>query len=73
LISGQYHLDSDKKNLTDLGREQAKLLGKRLAESDHIFDSVVMSTMCRATETANLIMDQMKPLPHRSDSIIEEG
>uniref|UniRef100_A0A915DLC1 G-patch domain-containing protein n=1 Tax=Ditylenchus dipsaci TaxID=166011 RepID=A0A915DLC1_9BILA len=28
---GQYFLDSEKKNLTELGREQALLLGKRLA------------------------------------------
>lgn len=49
------------------------VLGKRLAESDHTFDSVTMSTMCRATETANIMMEQMKPLPYKSDSILEEG
>lgn len=70
---GQYHLDSEERNLTELGREQAKLVGKRLAESDIKFDHLVKSTMCRATETANIIMEQMPELPHKSDSIIEEG
>lgn len=37
------------------------------------FDSLVMSTMCRATETANIIMEQMQPIQNKSDSIIEEG
>jgi len=69
---GQYHLESDKKHLTDLGREQATLLGKRLASMDQKFDSLVMSTMCRATETANLILEEL-PVPFKSDSILEEG
>jgi len=70
---GQYILDSEKKNLTELGREQAQLLGKRLASADQKFDSVVMSTMQRATETATLMMEQMKPVTFKSDSILEEG
>jgi len=70
---GQYHLDSEKKNLTDLGREQARLLGKRLAVSDTKFDTVIMSTMNRATETANLMMEQMPPIKSKSDSLLEEG
>ncbi|KAH7729723.1 Protein PGAM-5 [Aphelenchoides avenae] len=70
---GQYHLDSEKKNLTPLGREQAAFLGKRLENSGMKFDSLVMSTMCRATETANIIMEQMQPIQNKSDSIIEEG
>uniref|UniRef100_A0A1I7XD38 Serine/threonine-protein phosphatase PGAM5, mitochondrial n=1 Tax=Heterorhabditis bacteriophora TaxID=37862 RepID=A0A1I7XD38_HETBA len=59
---GQYHLDSEGKNLTPLGREQASLLGKRLAESGIKFDKLVMSTMQRATETANLILQHIPEL-----------
>jgi len=71
---GQYHLKSEKKNLTELGREQATLLGKRMAISNMKFDRVVMSTMNRATETATLALAEMsKEIPRESDSIIEEG
>ncbi|EPB67912.1 phosphoglycerate mutase family protein [Ancylostoma ceylanicum] len=70
---GQYHLDSDTKNLTPLGREQAALLGKRLAESGMKFDSLVMSTMARATETAEIILEHMPSLKRSSCSLIEEG
>lgn len=34
---GQYHMDSEKKNLTDLGREQAKLLGTLRYVPTHIW------------------------------------
>lgn len=44
---GQYHLESDKKNLTPLGREQAQLLGERLAKTGIKYDVCVMSTMNR--------------------------
>lgn len=56
-----------------LRQEQARLLGKRLANCDHKFDSVIMSTMNRATETATIMMEQMSEILHKSDSIIEEG
>lgn len=70
---GQYFLDTDKKNLTPLGREQAALLGKRLAESGMKFDSLVMSTMTRATETAEIILELFPNLKRTSCSLIEEG
>lgn len=41
------------------GREQAELVGKRLATSGIKFDEVVMSTMNRATETAKIILQQL--------------
>lgn len=41
------------------GKEQAICLGKRLANSGLKIDSVIMSTMNRATETANLILEQL--------------
>ncbi|TKR64730.1 hypothetical protein L596_025219 [Steinernema carpocapsae] len=71
---GQYHMDSDKKNLTELGREQASMTGQRLAKTGLKFNIVTMSTMTRATETANLILEKL-PLDQvaASDSILEEG
>lgn len=76
---GQYNLNgaTDKERiLTELGRAQAKLTGQRLAELKIPIDDVVISTMTRAQETGNIILDQ---LPHREllsiqhDSLIEEG
>lgn len=71
---GQYQLETKDKFLTELGREQAICLGKRLATSGIQFDRLIMSTMARATETANLILEQMpKDLEKRSCSLLEEG
>jgi len=71
---GQYHLDSENRSLTALGREQANLCGRRFAECGMKFDEVTMSTMTRATETANIILDHMpKSIGRKSDSILEEG
>uniref|UniRef100_A0A914C1P6 Serine/threonine-protein phosphatase PGAM5, mitochondrial n=1 Tax=Acrobeloides nanus TaxID=290746 RepID=A0A914C1P6_9BILA len=70
---GQYQLDSKEKYLTALGREQAILLGKSLAENGTKFDKCIYSTMNRATETAQLMMEQLPPLKSKSDSILEEG
>lgn len=73
---GQYITDKDdpiEKKLTPLGREQALLLGKRLAESGMKFDKLTMSTMTRATETAHLILEKLPNLKFKSDSLLEEG
>ncbi|WKX94554.1 hypothetical protein Q1695_011664 [Nippostrongylus brasiliensis] len=70
---GQYVMDSEKKNLTPLGREQAALVGKRLADSGLKFDGLVMSTMARATETAEIILERMPELKRISCSLLEEG
>uniref|UniRef100_A0A1I7SRL1 Serine/threonine-protein phosphatase PGAM5, mitochondrial n=1 Tax=Bursaphelenchus xylophilus TaxID=6326 RepID=A0A1I7SRL1_BURXY len=71
---GQYHLDSEKRNLTPLGQEQAQLLGERLAKTNIKYDVCVMSTMNRATETALLMLEKMDPtIPKESDSLLEEG
>lgn len=57
-----------------LGKEQAAFLGKRFALSNLKIDKVVMSTMNRATETAQIMLNEMeKSIPSNSDSIIEEG
>ncbi|GBG23956.1 Serine/threonine-protein phosphatase PGAM5, mitochondrial [Hondaea fermentalgiana] len=50
--------------LTPLGREQATLAGKRLAEiaraHDYTYDAVYYSDQKRATETAQLILDELE-------------
>lgn len=58
---GQYiYKDTDKeRKLTELGRGQATFTGKRLSELAIPIDSVVVSTMTRAQETANLILKQL--------------
>uniref|UniRef100_A0A0N5B8G8 Serine/threonine-protein phosphatase PGAM5, mitochondrial n=1 Tax=Strongyloides papillosus TaxID=174720 RepID=A0A0N5B8G8_STREA len=70
---GQYHLKSSDKNLTDLGKKQAILLGKRLSSNGIEYDRVIYSTMNRATETAQLMMKEMKEIESKSDSMLEEG
>jgi len=59
---GHYHskerTDRQKK-LTQLGREQLKYTGKRLKEVGFDYSSVVSSTMTRAKESANIILEQL--------------
>jgi serine/threonine-protein phosphatase PGAM5 len=73
---GQYQLDkkeSSERRLTELGREQAALLGKRLSETNVKFDTVVMSTMPRAMETANIVLEKLPNVQSKMDSLLEEG
>lgn len=71
---GQYQMETKDKFLTPLGREQAALVGERLANSGIKFTNLVMSTMNRATETANIILTKLpSDLSRRSDSLLEEG
>ena len=57
-----------------LGREQAELLGKRLGASGIGWSRLVMSTMVRATETANIAAEALaEQLKISSDSMLEEG
>lgn len=76
---GQYHLNgaTDKERyLTELGRQQAKFTGKRLVELKIPIDDVVISTMTRAQETGNIILEQIpqrKTIPVINDPLIEEG
>ncbi|VDN06323.1 unnamed protein product [Thelazia callipaeda] len=73
---GQYVTDKGSPNflsLTPLGKEQAKRVGERLASSGLKFDSMVMSTMKRAEETANLILNKLPPISTKSDPLLEEG
>ena len=68
--------------LTPLGREQAKLTGRRLNEmygsSSSIpgrkIDNIVYSTMTRAIETCNLIREELPPeIPAKPSESIREG
>ncbi|KAL3120733.1 hypothetical protein niasHT_008025 [Heterodera trifolii] len=76
---GQYELDSETKELTVLGREQADLLGKRLAEFEvgkgKKINKCFVSTMKRAEETADIAL---KHLPHaaqiqKHSDLLREG
>ncbi|KAK0162434.1 hypothetical protein PV327_006210 [Microctonus hyperodae] len=73
---GQYNLsgetDSDR-ILTDLGRQQAELTGKRLAELNLPYSLIVRSTMSRAQETSKIIEKSLKDVPVSDDSILVEG
>lgn len=80
------HLDEDS-HLTELGKEQAVMTGQRLAEmfkhyrkhtdenGNHkqIEVSLVKSTMTRATETADIMMQHMPEIPSTSCDLIREG
>ncbi|KAK7073070.1 hypothetical protein SK128_023838 [Halocaridina rubra] len=59
---GQYNLDGAEDSdryLTKLGREQAALTGERLKVLGFPYSKLVYSTMTRATETANIIMENI--------------
>lgn len=76
---GQYNLKGvtdTERVLTELGRKQAVLTGKRLQQLELPISNVVMSTMTRAQETGNIILDQLKnqkSLTIVNDSLIREG
>ncbi|XP_070498687.1 serine/threonine-protein phosphatase Pgam5, mitochondrial isoform X2 [Chironomus tepperi] len=75
---GQYntHALTDKgRILTELGREQAKMSGLRLNELKIPITNFVMSTMTRAQETGNIILNQLdnKKFIIENCSLIEEG
>ena len=76
---GQYTLtDTDETSiLTDIGRQQAAATGRRLAELSNNgakIDRVVVSTMARAKETADIILEHLPaaPSPEFCD-LIREG
>ena len=61
--------------LTKLGREQAMLTGKRLAELKLPVTEIVFSTMSRAYETGKIILKQLPEsnINFREDSMLVEG
>jgi serine/threonine-protein phosphatase PGAM5 len=75
---GQYeYRDTDAERvLTKLGREQAELTGKRLEQIRIPIDNVVVSTMTRAQETANIILKQLslvEGIERVNCKLMEEG
>ena len=44
-------------SLSDLGRQQAKILGKSLARHDRVFNEMYQGTLQRQTKTAREIID----------------
>jgi len=75
------------KRLTRLGREQLVLTGRRLREVGFEYDAIISSTMTRAKESANIIVDQLRecrsddeekaadasPMSIAVDQLLEEG
>lgn len=74
---GQYKVDgiTDKeKTLSDLGRVQADLTGRRLAALDKRWDLIVRSTQTRARETAEIIAKHLPTNVEVKDcQLLEEG
>lgn len=69
---GHYALDSGK--LTQLGREQARAVGKRLASWGVQFKGIHSSALPRARETASLIAEALEDVPlHDADEALNEG
>eukprot|EP00933_Yihiella_yeosuensis_P050767 TRINITY_DN4855_c0_g1_i1.p1 TRINITY_DN4855_c0_g1~~TRINITY_DN4855_c0_g1_i1.p1 ORF type:complete len:393 (+),score=77.46 TRINITY_DN4855_c0_g1_i1:143-1321(+) len=83
---GQYDLDSQEKGLTELGREQSRLLGLRLAaeakglrkdrygEVKVKYAGIWSSDVTRAKQTAEIISSILEGVPRQeSDPILAEG
>lgn len=73
---GQYNTngDSDENHsLTQLGRDQANLVGLRLKELSLPYTRIVHSTMTRATQTAEIISKHLPKIPVNNCNFICEG
>jgi len=87
---GQYNLDGvndSERTLTELGRQQADMTGKRIAELYNYLYSrsdengnripmkmrLVKSTMTRATETADIILKHLPGVEDVSCDLVREG
>ena len=73
---GQYELDGKTDNakvLTKLGQEQAVITGKHLSKLDVEFSNVYISTMERAKETGNIILNQIKDCEKADSFSIERS
>eukprot|EP01134_Creolimax_fragrantissima_P007195 CFRG7195T1 len=62
---GQYVMEENDEDckLTPLGREQAMITGKRINTLTYKLNKLYFSTMTRATETANFIMEELDTKP----------
>lgn len=73
---GQYKLKAETdalRQLTPLGRDQAKSIGERLKELDLPYTRIIRSTMTRATETADIIHQYLPDIPMSACDFIREG
>merc|ERR1712013_199396 len=61
------------KVLTELGIEQAKKTGERIAALNINFDNLIISTMVRATQTGKIIGESLPDVPQQMCSLLEEG
>jgi broad specificity phosphatase PhoE len=58
--------------LSDLGREQAKEVAKKIKDAGIVFDKVYSSPLARAYETAKIITNELGlPEPEKQDGLIE--
>ncbi|KAG8182711.1 hypothetical protein JTE90_026165 [Oedothorax gibbosus] len=73
---GQYEEQAesdDKRRLTATGRKQAELVGQRLKELKFNYTRMVRSTMLRAQETSNIILENFPDLPKEDCDLLKEG
>lgn len=73
---GQYemnHSESDKKVLTEIGRQQAVATGKRLRELNRPYTVILHSTLIRAIQTAALVSESLPDVPLKSTDMLKEG
>jgi serine/threonine-protein phosphatase PGAM5 len=72
---GQYVMadQSEKKILTEIGRHQAALTGKRLSQLGIPYTALHHSTMVRAVETAAIISDSLPDVPVKTCQTLCEG
>lgn len=73
---GQYNTKAKTQaegTLTDLGKRQAEITGKRLDELGFPYTVLVHSTMIRAQQTAEIIMKSLKTVEVQNDALLNEG
>ena len=68
---GQYNRSTGL--LTALGHRQAAKTAQRLKELDRPYSNIFYSSMPRARETAQYIIELFRDVPARSDDVLQEG
>jgi serine/threonine-protein phosphatase PGAM5 len=74
---GQYHEDDPRdaavgKDLTDLGRDQARIVGERLAALPDSMTALFMSPLTRARRTAEIVQQAMRYLDLKTEPDLAE-
>lgn len=71
---GQCNLSDPKQILTELGRHQASLTGKRISELNWPITELITSKLSRAQETGQIISTFLpKTIARREDDALNEG